>query len=81
MNIKVLGSGCPSCQRLEANVREAIKDIAENIEIQKVTNINDIASYGVIRTPGLIINSQIKSQGKIPDTDTIKKWINEVLEV
>ena len=80
MVIKILGIGCPSCRTLEANVKEAVKNSFENIEIQKVTNINEIASYGVIRTPGLIINNQIKSQGKISDTKTIKQWINDVLE-
>ena len=81
MIIKILGPGCPNCQKLETNAKKAIKNLNENIEIRKVTNINEIASHGVIRTPGLIINSQIKSQGKIPDTETIKQWINEALEV
>ena len=77
MIINVLGPGCHNCQKLEANVKEAIKYFSIDIEIQKVTKINEIASYGIIRTPGLVINSKIKSQGKIPDIETIKQWINE----
>lgn len=80
MNIQVLGMGCPNCQKLEGNVKEATKYFSIDIEIQKVTKINEIASHGIIRTPGLIINSKIKSQGKIPDVETIKQWINEEMK-
>ena len=80
MIIKVLGMGCPNCKKLEAFTKAAIKDSGIGIEIQKITDINEIISHGVIKTPSLIINNKIKSQGKIPDAVTIKRWIIEALQ-
>ncbi len=75
MIIKVLGTGCPNCQKLEALARAAVVETGLNAEIEKVTNIADISAHGVIRTPGLIINDTIVSQGKIPTLATLKHWI------
>lgn len=80
MVIKVLGSGCPNCRKVEAHAKEAVNDTGRDIEIQKVTEINEIADHGIIRTPGLIINDVIKSQGKIPQKEEIVQWINEESE-
>lgn len=80
MIIKVLGMGCPNCKKLEASAKAAIKDSSIEIEIQKITDINEIISHGVIKTPSLIINNKIKSQGKIPDVASIKQWITETLQ-
>ncbi|MFC1558560.1 thioredoxin family protein [candidate division KSB1 bacterium] len=77
MVIKVLGVGCARCEQLESVVRQAVSDIDVNAEIQKVKEIVEIAQSGILTTPGLIINDKIKSQGKLPDVETIKEWIQE----
>ncbi len=77
LNIKVIGSGCPSCQKLEALCKEVIAE--QNIEanIQKVTEVNLFADLGIMMTPGLIINDKVLSQGKIPTKTTLEHWLNE----
>jgi len=81
MVIKVLGIGCPTCQKLEMLVKEAAIDLNVSAEIQKVTDIKKIAEHGIIRTPGLIINEKVVSQGKLPALETLKHWIeNSVKE-
>lgn len=77
MTIKVVGSGCPNCQKLEALCREVTTE--QNIEtaIEKVTEINQFADLGIFRTPGLIVNNEILSQGKIPTKSTLEHWLKE----
>ena len=77
MVIKILGGGCARCEQLESVVRQAVSDLDVNAEIQKVKEIKEIAQSGILSTPGLIINNEIKSQGKLPDVGTIKEWIQE----
>lgn len=77
MVIKILGGGCARCDQLESIVRQAVADLDVNAEIQKVKEIVEIAQTGILSTPGLIINDKVKSQGKLPDVGTIKKWIQE----
>lgn len=71
MNIKILGSGCKKCLALEKNVKAAIKSVGVEAEIDKVTDIVDIAQYGVMSTPGLVINDLVVSTGKILDESQI----------
>ena len=75
MIVKVLGSGCNKCKTLETQIQKLKENYNLDIEIEKITQINDIISYGVMMTPGLIINGEIKSVGKIPKDDQILKWI------
>ena len=75
MVIKVLGTGCPNCQKLEALAKEAAREMGIDAVFEKVTNIADISAHGVIRTPGLIINGAIVSQGKIPTLAILKHWL------
>lgn len=65
MNIKILGSGCKKCLALEKNVKAAISAAGVAAEIEKITDIVEIAQFGVMSTPGLIINNQIVSTGKV----------------
>lgn len=76
VNVKVLGSGCKKCQTLEAKVRELVS--ANNIEatVEKITDINEMLNYGIMMTPGLVINEEVKSVGIIPKDDQLIKWIN-----
>ena len=77
MVIKILGTGCPKCEKLEANVREALKQENVSGEVEKVTNLNEIIRYGVMMTPGLVIDEQVKASGKVLSVDQIKQLIAE----
>lgn len=65
MNIKILGKGCKNCAILEEHAKAAAQALHLEYTIDKVTDINEIADYGVMRTPGLIIDGIVKSQGKV----------------
>jgi small redox-active disulfide protein 2 len=75
MEIKVLGPGCPKCKQTEQRVREAVAEAGITANIEKVTDIIEIAGYGVLGTPAVIIDGEVKSVGKIPSTKEIKSWI------
>jgi small redox-active disulfide protein 2 len=75
MEIKVLGPGCYRCNDTEKNVKEALAEAGVEADVEKVTDISKIASYGVFGTPAVVVNGEIKSVGKIPDKEEIKKWI------
>ena len=73
MKIEILGTGCPKCKKLAQNVEGAVKELNVDAEILKVTDINDIMSYDVMMTPGLVIDGAVKSSGKVLGKDEIKK--------
>lgn len=75
MVIKILGSGCMNCKKLEANVRKAIEEMEIDARVEKVTDFKDIASYGVMRTPALVVDEQIKLMGKVPSIGELKKYL------
>jgi len=77
MEIKVLGSGCAKCQRTEKIVRDAVQESGVDVDIEKVTDIMEIAKYGVFGTPAVVVDNEVKSVGKIPDKNEIKKWIEK----
>ena len=77
MEIKILGSGCSKCQTTEKNVKEALSESGLDVQVDKVTDIMEIAKYGVFMTPAVVIDGKVKSVGKIPDTEEIKKWIEQ----
>jgi len=77
MEIKVLGPGCPKCQKTEQNVKDAVAETGVNATVKKVTDIMEIAGYGVFGTPAVIINGDVKSVGKIPSKEEIKTWIGK----
>lgn len=79
MNIKILGAGCSKCSTLENKVREVIKQNSIEAEVEKVTQINDIMKYGIMMTPGLVINEKVVSFGKIPQENQILQWIKEAM--
>ncbi len=66
MNVKILGTGCPNCLRLEALVREVAAEKGLPLEVEKVTDIAEIMSYGVMSTPGLVIDGELKASGRVP---------------
>ena len=77
MEIKILGTGCSNCKKLEANAKEAVKELCIEAKIIKVEDIKDIMNYGVMRTPAIVINEKVKMYGKVSSVDEIKKYIGE----
>ena len=78
MKIKVLGSGCKSCITLGENTKEALKQLNLEAEIEKVTDFADIAQYGIMSTPGLVIDEKVVSFGKVLKPKEIIKIIEKV---
>jgi len=66
MSVKVLGTGCPNCQNLEKTVRKAVSVLGVDATVEKVTDIKDIVKYGVLSTPGLVIDGKVVASGRIP---------------
>jgi small redox-active disulfide protein 2 len=75
--IEVLGPGCNNCQRLEANAREAVALTGFDAEIVKVTDYGQILAYGIMSTPGLVIDGTVVSYGRIPSPDDIAAWLSK----
>ena len=75
MKIEVLGTGCPKCKMLEANVKKALDETGKKAEVVKVTEIDKIIEYGVMSTPALVINGEVKASGRLISSEEIKKWL------
>lgn len=75
MKIEILGSGCPSCKKLEENTRKAVEESKKEVELVKVTDITKFIDYGVMQTPSLVIDGEVKCSGKVADKEEIKKWL------
>ena len=76
MVIKVLGTGCPKCQKAEANVHTALAELGIEAEVVKVTDINQIMEYDVFMTPALVIDEKVVASGKVPGIEDIKGWLH-----
>jgi len=80
MEIKVLGSGHLNCQKLEEMVKVAVKELGIEATLVKITDIGEIVRYGILTTPGLIVNGKVKHSGKLlPDMDRLKDLIKSGL--
>ena len=75
IKILILGTGCPKCKKLLENAESAAKELGIEYEIEKVTNINEIMKFGVMLTPALAVDGQVKSVGKVISPDEIKKML------
>lgn len=73
MKLEILGSGCAKCNRLEETARKAAEELGIDAEIVKVKDINDIMGYGVMITPGLVVDGEVMVAGKVPSLDEMKK--------
>ncbi len=71
MLIKVLGPGCANCARLEERTRQAVADLGLDAEIEKVTDYAEIAGYGVMKTPGLVVDERLVVSGRVPTAQEI----------
>ena len=76
MKIQILGTGCPKCKKLSETAEKAASESGVEYELEKVTDINKIMSFGVMMTPALAINGEVKTVGKIPSVEEIKELIN-----
>jgi len=77
MEIKILGIGCKNCVNLAKNTEEALKELEMEATITKVTDMKDIAKYGIMRTPGLVIDEKVVSYGKVASTEEITELLKK----
>ena len=78
ITVKILGSGCKRCQTLEARVRELVALNKIDAIVEKVTDIDQMMNYGIMLTPGLVINEKVKSTGIIPNDDQLLEWLKGI---
>lgn len=77
MEVKVLGPGCANCVKLDKLVHEVAASMGLTADIEKVTDYGRIASYGVLRTPGLVVDGKVVCYGRIPSADEVKQWLTK----
>jgi len=75
MKIEILGTGCPKCKKLEENTRKALEETGKKAEVIKITDINEIIERDVMTTPAIMIDGKVKTSGRIPEIEEIKKWL------
>lgn len=80
LTIKVLGSGCANCKRVEQIARKVISDMSLEAEVIKVTEYPEIMKYNILSTPGLVINETVVSSGRIPTPAEVSTWLANALE-
>ena len=79
LTIKVLGSGCPNCKKVEAIAKQAVDSMGIEATVVKVTDYNDIAAYNILSTPGLVINEKVVSAGRIPTPAEVMTFLANAL--
>lgn len=75
MIIKILGSGCTNCKKLEENTKKAVKELGIEATIEKITDFKKIMAYGVMKTPALVVDEKVKIMGRVPSAEEIKKYL------
>lgn len=80
MEIKVLGPGCPKCDMVEKRVKSALSELGLAAEVEKIGDLERMMSYGILATPGLVINGRVVSSGRIPRVEDIELWIREAAD-
>jgi len=80
LQIKILGTGCPNCNKLEQETKKAVKNLAIEAEFEKITDYMKIMDYDILSTPGLVINEKVVSSGKIPSQGEITSFLTSALE-
>ncbi len=80
LSVKILGTGCPNCKRLEKISREAASTLDLEVDFVKVTEYPEIMAYGVMSTPGLVINEKVVSYGRIPSPAEVSTWLTDALQ-
>lgn len=77
MNIKILGSGCANCKKLQLITEEVVKEMGADASVEKIEDMQKIMGYGIMKTPAIVINEKVKAYGRIPKKEEIKKFIEE----
>jgi small redox-active disulfide protein 2 len=77
MEIKILGPGCPKCNQTVQVVKEAVAETGVEANVEKVTDLLEIATYGVLGTPAVVVDAEVKSVGKIPKKEEVKAWLEK----
>lgn len=80
IEIKVLGPGCANCKRLEQITHKVVDALAAEAAIEKVTDYQRIIELGVMATPGLVVNGEVVSSGRIPSEDEVTEWISQAIQ-
>ncbi len=80
LNIKVLGPGCANCGKVETIARQAVTSLGVEAQVEKVTNRTEFAQYGLLATPGLVINEKLVCGGRIPEEAEVITWLADALE-
>ena len=75
--IQILGTGCPKCKKLAENAEAAVKELGIEYQLEKVTEINEIMKFGVMMTPALVVDGEVKVIGKVPQPDEIKQMLTQ----
>lgn len=75
MNIKVLGTGCSNCKRLEKNVIDALDQLGKTAEVEKVTEVKDIMSYNIMSTPALVVDGKVLFSGQVLNVEKLKELL------
>ena len=73
--LQILGTGCPKCRKLTANADVAAKELGVDYELEKVTDINEIMTFGVMITPALVVDGEVKVAGRVPGPQEIKEML------
>ncbi|HEX2987025.1 MAG TPA: thioredoxin family protein [Chloroflexota bacterium] len=76
MEVKVLGKGCANCMKLEAMVHEVVKEKGLEVNLEHVRDEREIVTYGVMKTPGLVVDGKVVSYGRIPSKEEIASWLS-----
>jgi small redox-active disulfide protein 2 len=76
MHVKILGSGCANCVNLENATRQAVDELGIDATFEKVTDYADIAAYGIMRTPGLVVDEQVLLSGRVPTASQVKDLLS-----
>lgn len=79
LTIKILGSGCANCKRVEQIARKIVTEMSLEAEVTKVTDYNDIMAYNILSTPGLVVNEKVVCSGRIPTPAEVTTWITNAL--
>jgi len=79
MIIKILGPGCARCQQLEKTVKDVVKELSIDAEIEEIKDINRIMKYPILTTPGLVINDKLVVSGRVPNKDEVTTFIKAAI--
>lgn len=78
--IAVLGSGCKKCEALEKSVKDALRTLGKTEDVEKITDIDGILAYGVMKTPALVINEKVVVSGRLPESEELKNILHDELK-